>query len=256
MNNRLIIFFLFLILSTNFAQDHSIFTTVLQKYVEDGWVNYEELKKDSEFKNYLEILHKTDPSKLNADEVKLAFWINAYNAFTLEIILEFYPVESINDLHSGGLYLGTVLGTTVWDKDLFEINGKMISLNYIEHEILRKDFEEPRIHFAIVCASIGCPQLRNEAFESDKIYKQLEEQSIQFVNDKTKNLFDLQNREAKISKIFDWFEEDFGENDEQVLIYLANFLPKEVAEDIKMNADKWDLGYTDYDWNLNDIKSK
>lgn len=244
---------LLLLLSINFnAQQHSKFTEVLKVVVKNGLVNYKLLRNNNVFNEYLSQLSETNPDTLN-EKGKLAFWINAYNAFTLEIIVENYPVESILDLHTGGKIIGYLLGKTVWDKEFIEINGKKYNLNNIEHKILRK-MNEPRIHFAIVCASISCPALRNEAFEAEKLETQLEEQTRLFLNDTSRNSFDLKNRQAKISEIFNWFEEDFGNSDENILKLIANYIPENISKDIKSNISKWDISYNDYNWDLNEIK--
>ena len=114
--------------------------------------------------------------------------------------------------------------------------------------------DEPRIHFAIVCASISCPPLRNEAFEPDKISAQLQSQTIEFINDNSRNSFDLKNRKAYLSKIFDWFDEDFGDSEKEVLKYVSQFIPENISKDIKNNLSEWEISYKDYDWNLNKIK--
>jgi hypothetical protein len=234
------------------AQQHSLFADILNKHVKNGLVNYKELKKDKRLDAYLKQLTNTVPEKLGRNE-KLAFWINAYNAFTLQVIVENYPIESINELHTGGRIIGHILGKTVWDKEFITINSKKYSLNDIEHKILRK-MDEPRIHFAIVCASISCPALRNESFEAGKIEQQLQEEAIKFLNDKDRNDFDVTRKTASLSKIFDWFEEDFGSNDEEVLNYTAQFLNVDVAKNIKSNLTKWKIVYKDYNWDLNEIK--
>ena len=113
---------------------------------------------------------------------------------------------------------------------------------------------EPRIHFVIVCASMSCPALRNEAYEADKIDQQLQEQTIEFLRDKDKNEFDLKNKTAIISRIFDWFGEDFGESDKEVIKYISTFLAEDVREDINKNLNSWSISYQEYDWNLNEIK--
>ncbi len=154
-------FLLFVVTKDVYAQDHQLFTDILQKYVLNGLVDYKNLKNDNRLDKYLSQLSNTDPDKLKGNE-KLAFWINAYNAFTLQIVIENYPIESITDLNTGGKIIAYLLGDTVWDKEFITINNKKYSLNDIEHKILRK-MNEPRIHFAIVCASISCPELLNEA---------------------------------------------------------------------------------------------
>lgn len=241
-----------LIVNAN-AQDHQLFTEILNDYVKKGLVDYENLRKDNRLPKYLDQLSNTSIEVLTRNE-KLAFWINTYNAFTLFIINENYPLESITNLHTGGRIIGYLLGKTVWDKEFVTINNKKYSLNDIEHKILRK-MNEPRIHFAIVCASISCPELRNEAFEAEKLETQLEEQAIKFINDPSRNKFDLEKREAKISEIFNWFEEDFGDSEEEVLMFVADYLADDIASDIKNNISKWDVSYMDYDWGLNEYKN-
>jgi hypothetical protein len=234
------------------AQDNKLFTDILTAHVDDGLVDYKNLSSNNKLNQYLEQLSAADPNDFTKHE-KLAFWINAYNAFTLKIIIDNYPVESITDLHTGGKVIGFLLGKTVWDKEFITINDAGYSLNYIEHDILRK-MGEPRIHFAIVCASISCPQLLNEAFEANKIESQLDKQTKLFINDSMRNSFNLKNREAHISKIFDWFDEDFGDSDENVLKFIADYLPAELKIDITNNIDDWDVLYKDYNWGLNEIK--
>jgi hypothetical protein len=198
------LFAISLCVSVTFAQtsndQHLLFTQILNDYVIDGLVNYIKLKDDSRLDDYLEQLQNTNPDNLPTDEDKLAFWINAYNAFTVKFIIEEYPVKSINDLHWGGLYLGSLLGTTVWDDEKILINGARLSLNNIEHDIARKKFNDERVHFAMVCASYSCPSLRNEAYEGFKLSEQLNEQAQLFFNDETKNKFDLKERTAHLSK--------------------------------------------------------
>lgn len=226
------------------GQTHKDFSNILQRNVTNGLVNYKALKQDQKFETYLNQLSSTDPSQLTEKE-ELAFWINAYNAFTLNVILDRYPVKSINDIKFGE--------KSAWEEDFISINKEKYSLNDIEHKILRK-MNESRIHFAIVCASISCPALRNEAYEVDKINQQLQEQTIEFLRDKDKNEFDLKNKTAIISRIFDWFGDDFGESDKEVLKYISTFLPDDVRKDINQNIDKWTISYKKYDWNLNEIK--
>ena len=245
-------FLLFVISKDVSAQDHQLFTVILQKYVLNGLFDYKNLKNDNRLDKYLSQLSNTDPSKLNRNE-KLAFWINAYNAFTLQIVTANYPIESITDLNTGGKIIAYLLGDTVWDKEFITINNKKYSLNDIEHKILRK-MNEPRIHFAIVCASISCPELLNEAFESKTLEKQLELQTINFINDDSRNDFDLKKRQANISEIFNWFDDDFGDSDENVLIFISKYVPENISQDIKSNVTEWDISYKEYNWNLNELK--
>lgn len=239
-------------LNQSFSQQHKLFTETLSKCVNNGFVDYKSLKSNKSLEEYLKQLVNTNPDKLNINE-KLAFWINAYNAFTLQVIIENYPIESINELHTGGRIIGHILGKTIWDKEFITIYNKKYSLNDIEHKILRK-MNEPRIHFAIVCASISCPSLWNEAFEPNKISTQLQSRAIEFINDNSRNSFDLKNRRAYLSKVFDWFDEDFGDSEKEVLKYVSQFIPENISKDIKNNLSEWEISYKDYDWNLNKIK--
>ncbi len=244
----------FLLFITSFlnAQNNKLYTEVLKTYVKNGLVDYSKLKKDNRLNKYVESLSKTNPTKFLHNK-KLAFWINAYNAFTLKIVVENYPIKSITELHTGGRIIGYLLSKTVWDKEFITINKKRYSLNDIEHKILRKT-NEPRIHFAIVCASISCPVLRNEAYTEDKIEQQLTDQTKRFLSDPTRNYFDVKNREAYISKIFRWFSKDFGSSDENILKFITKYLPENISKDIKNNIDAWDISYQNYNWNLNDSK--
>ena len=215
---------------------------------------YKELKDDRRLDKYIKQLENTNPQKIMNEKNRLALWINAYNAYTLMFIIEEYPVESINDLHWGGLYLGSLLGTTIWDDEKIVINGSELSLNNIEHDIIRKKFDEERIHFALVCASISCPLLLNEAYEGYKLDKQLGEQAELFFNDVTKNKFDKNKRTASLSKILSWYEDDFGENEQAILNYVVQFIDMETADDIKSNLSEWNIKYMSYNWDLNEYK--
>lgn len=255
MNKALMI--MLLIITSNFAQspDHSIFTKLMKQYNFNGNLDYKGLVEDKKLNEYLTILSGTDTESLKNDSEKIAFWINVYNAFTIKAIVDNYPIESINDLHTGGRIIGHIFSTTIWDDDFIIINDKEYSLNDVEHKILRKNFKEPRIHFAIVCASISCPQLRSEAFNAHDLEEQLQDQASQFFNDETKNRFDVKNRTANLSKILDWFEEDFGENDEEVLAFVSKYVNNKLSLEIKQNIEEWSIEYLDYNWNLNDYKT-
>jgi Protein of unknown function, DUF547 len=249
-----ILFLVSICSAQNKKDEHLLFTEILNDYVHNGLVNYKELKEDRRLDNYLKQLENTNPDNLLTDDDKLAFWINAYNAFTLKFIIDEYPVESINELHWGGLYLGSVLGTTVWDDEKIIINGTKLSLNNIEHDIARKKFNEEKVHFALVCASLSCPQLRSEAFEGYRLNKQLQDQGIKFFKDNSRNRFDLKTRTVYLSKILDWYEDDFGSSEKEILLYVSQFLDEKTAADIKSNTSQWEIDYLSYDWDLNELK--
>ena len=230
---------------------HALFTAILQQYVDDCSVDYKNLCNDDRLQTYLTQLENTDPDTIASEDTRLAFWINAYNAFTLKVICEGYPVDSINDLHWGGLIVGTIFNKTVWDKKFIHIGGGALSLNNIEHAIIRQEFDDPRIHFALVCAAKSCPPLREEAYTGSQLDEQLQEQGRIFFSQESKNRFDVENKVAYLSKIMDWYDDDFADNDKDLLLYVTQFLPEHVAEAIKADPAAWQIKHTHYDWSLN-----
>ena len=246
---RLVLVFLFSISVTAlFAgsgagkESHGLFTELLTKYVQNGKVNYNELRNDERLDKYLSQLSQTNPAAIENERDRLAFWINAYNAFTIKVICDNYPVKSIMDLKSG----------KVWDEDLVEINGTAMSLNHIEHGIIRKQFNDPRIHFALVCAAVSCPPLRSEAFEGYKLDAQLDDQGKTFLRDKSKNYFEVDKKVAHLTKILEWYGGDFGATSSEILLRIKPFLPPEIGSAIEKNPDQWKIEYNDYDWSLNE----
>jgi Protein of unknown function, DUF547 len=211
--------------------NHSKWNEILQSCVNnDGKVDYNGFKADAKnLETYLNALSENMPKDSWTKAEKLAYWINAYNAFTIKLIIDNYPLKSIKDIEKP------------WSKKFISIGGKLISLNHIEHEILRK-MDEPRIHFAIVCASVSCPKLQNIAFESSTIEEQLNNVTKEFLEDSTKN--NLSKNSIQISKIFKWFPSDFKQEGS-----IIDFLNKYSEITISQNASK---RYKDYDWNLNE----
>ena len=228
--------------SSRFHQDlkkherslHFLFDELLKKYVSDnGNVDYEGFKNSREkLLGYISILQNTFPKldKLKpSKEQKLAYWINAYNALTIDLILQNYPLKSIKDIDKP------------WDQRLWKFGNKWLNLNDIEHQILRK-MDEPRIHFAIVCASFSCPKLQNTAFTVSDIETQLTTATKEFLDDSTKNYISQNN--LRLSKIFKWFAKDFKTNGS-----LIDFLNKYTEIEISSKAKK---SFKDYNWDLND----
>lgn len=247
------IFLLLNLAMTVYAEEQqALFTSVLKKYVQNGRVNYNDLRNDPDLAKYISFLESSNPENFTNDKERLAFWINAYNAYTLKIICDHYPVKSINDLHSGGTVLGHVFKTTIWDKEIVVINHKNTSLNNIEHKIIRPEFKDFRTHFALVCASKSCPSLRSEAYEGLKLNQQLDDQAKLFLTDPFRNRFDVAARKASISKIFDWYQNDFGKDKSEVLVVISKYLPDQIRKSIQSAPDKWDVDYLDYDWSLNE----
>jgi len=222
--------------------DHEPWTVLLQKYVDqDGLVNYRGFQKDSLNLNaYLDDLSTNPPDeKTWSDEEQIAYWINAYNAFTVKLINDHYPLESIKDIGSA---IQIPFINSPWDIRFIEINGIILDLNNIEHSILRKKFNEPRIHFAINCASLSCPMMRREAYVGDKLDAQLEEQAIQFINDSKRN--NITKTHAEVSGIFNWFKGDFTKNG-SLKDFLNLYAKIKIDEDARISS-------MDYDWSLND----
>jgi len=215
--------------SKNF--DHTDWHSLLQKHVSDkGNVNYKEFKKNSKkLKDYITLLSQNVPNSTWKKESKLAYWINAYNALTVDLIIQNYPIKSIKDIKDP------------WGQKLWKLGGKSYNLNEIEHEILRK-MNEPRIHFAIVCASFSCPKLLNKAYTASNMEAQLTKVTKDFLKDAARN--DLSENSIKISKIFKWFAKDFKTNGT-----LIDFLNKYSDITIAKNAKK---SFKDYNWDLNE----
>jgi hypothetical protein len=220
---------------------HEAWNKLLKKHVDKkGFVNYKGFIKDSNALNsYLNLLSENAPGASWTKEEKLAFWINAYNAFTVKLITDHYPVKSIKDI---GSKIQIPFVNTPWQKKFIPMGNKKIKLDDIENNILRKDFEEPRIHFAIVCASISCPKLRNEAFEASKIEAQLVDQTKAFLSDPIRN----KPAENKISPIFKWFGGDFEKNGNKKIDFINKYSPSKV--------DESKIDYMSYDWGLNEQK--
>ncbi len=235
-----------------YAQEHQVFTELLSDHVVSGEVNYSAVCQDERLGQYTNQLATQDPVNISDRDTRLAFWINAYNAYTLKLICDHYPLKSIQQLHKGGFVIGSVLGQTAWDRRIAKINGELLSLGHIEHKIIRKEFDDARIHFAIVCAAKSCPPLRSEAYEGARLDEQLNEQGKIFLANKGLNNFDVTAKTANLSPIFSWFKQDFGSRPARVLEYLLPFMPSEAADAVRQDLGNWRIRYTPYDWDLND----
>ena len=223
----------------------SAFDGVLKRYVsKDGLVNYKELKEDKEFNRYIEYLSTADTDKLPSDKHRLAFWINAYNAFVLKGVLDEYPIKSVLDV-------GWLPHSFFKRKEFLTKQGK-ITLQEIENVKIREAFREPRIHFAINCASMSCPKLLTESYKAGKLEEQFETQATSFINEKSKNYLDKENRILYLSSIFKWYKDDFIQNGEKTEAYIVRYLNPDDAEFIRNN--KITIKYLDYNWGLNEQK--
>ena len=219
---------------TEHSNIHFLWNELLQKHVSDnGNVNYKSFKIDHkkllEYINILAILKSKPEFDSISREEKLAFWINAYNALTIDLIIKNYPVKSIKDIKNP------------WEQRLWQFGDKWYNLEDIEHKILRK-MDEPRIHFAIVCASYSCPKLQNTAFTAGNLEQQLTLATQEFLSDTNRN--EISENTLKLSKIFRWFDKDFEQNGS-----LIDFLNKYSNVTISAKAK---ISYKDYNWDLND----
>ncbi|MEN8857869.1 MAG: DUF547 domain-containing protein [Flavobacteriaceae bacterium] len=214
----------------------SDFNSLLQENVDkQGNVDYKSLKNnEADLDLYLNYLSKTTPSKEWSKNKEKAFWINVYNAYTIKIILTNYPLKSITNIKNNG--------KTAWKTPFAKVGGKTYTLDHIEHEILRKKFNDARIHVGVNCASISCPKLGNIAFTENNIESELERLMKEFINDTTKNK--ISQKKITISEIFNWFPNDFTKEG-SLIDYINKY------SEITVN-EKAQIKYLTYDWSLNE----
>ena len=238
-----------------FDHGHGALAALLARHVRGDRVDYAALAQDrGTLQTYLDGLAAVAPEEFSAwsQDQRFAFWIDAYNAFTLALVVDHYPIDSIKDI--GGLF------DSVWDRrvvplgHLFPEAGRaQLSLNDVEHRILRPVFEDARVHAAINCASESCPPLRPEPYVAERLERQLDEQARQWMADPTRNRYELSADTLRLSKVFDWFEEDFRRDAGSVQAWVARYAPQEVAERIR-GEERLRVRYLDYSWRLNDVK--
>jgi hypothetical protein len=219
---------------------HAEFDRALRASVHGGVVDYPALQADAGFHSFVARLDRVDPDSLRTHHERLAFWINAYNAFAIQGIL---------DGLSPAPYIGWY---RYFHLRCYAVGGQRLTLSDIEHKILRARFREPRIHFAIVCASTSCPELQPRAYHADLLDRQLDQAASAFINDPSRNRFDVRTKVAYLSKIFDWFQEDFSVAAGDVPRYVARYVnDPEIARDLA--AMRYRVEYLEYDWSLNGI---
>ncbi|MCS7037037.1 MAG: DUF547 domain-containing protein [Saprospiraceae bacterium] len=222
---------------------HERWDALLRKYVSpEGLVRYRDFLRDSaELNAYLRLLESAHPNEKTWTRAEqMAYWINAYNAYTVQLILRHYPVSSIKDIKSGIAFVNSV-----WDIKFIRIQGYEYDLNNIEHNILRPVFKDARIHAAINCASYSCPPLRNEAFLAERLDAQLDDAMRRFISDPLRNR--IGPDKAEVSKIFSWFSGDFERDAGSVRAYLNRYLSTPIGPHTP-------LTYLDYNWALNEAK--
>ena len=258
--------------AVDFDHAHSDLDVLLKTHVHGDRVDYASLSKDSGLLDqYLKRLDSVSRAAVDAwpRDQQLAFWINAYNAFTLRVILDYYPIKTWT-------FKGLVVPRNsiiqipgVWKKLSWEVAGQSLTLDHIEHGLIRPDFQEPRIHFAIVCASIGCPDLRAEAFTSDKLEEQLEDQARTYLSNTSKGVrVQREKQRVSVTKLFKWFNEDFdvpapegfqlngrSKKERNILNFVAHYLT-DPSEWELLQSSELDLDFLSYDWSLNDVPQK
>ena len=221
---------------------HELLNQVLQEYVDKaGQVNYTKLKANPEkLERYLDLLAVANPAALSYN-AQLAFWVNAYNALVIKGVIDHYPTTSVRKVKwFGGFFY----------RLKFQVAGKTYTLNQIEHDIIRTEFVDPRVHFVLVCASTSCPPLENSAFSAETIEEHLETATFNFIQEPANVTLDRSERRVYLSKIFKWYKDDFYEGYDGVADFLADYLDPEDAEFLA--STDVEFHYLDYDWTLND----
>ncbi|WP_350335363.1 DUF547 domain-containing protein [Coralliovum pocilloporae] len=231
--------------------DHKVWNTILQQVVfrdKNGInrVDYARLKTrwHRELTSYLEDMQSVTVTRLNRDQ-QFAYWVNLYNALTVKVIADHHPVRSIKDIDiSPGFF-----SDGPWGAELLKIEGHSLSLDDIEHRILRPLWRDPRIHYAVNCASVGCPNLATSAYVAGKLENQLDRAAQAFINHP--RAVTEANGRLIASKIYSWFEEDFGKDSADVIAHLKRYAEPDLAQTLS-RADT--ISSYRYDWSLNDRK--
>ncbi len=232
------------------AFDHSAFDALLRAHVRNGLVDYDAFKNAPEFRAYLDRLAAADPASLGRAE-QLALWINAYNAYTIQLINKHDERRSIRNINKS---FGFVKAYGPWQEKLAAVGGRAYGLDEIEQDILRKRYREPRIHFALVCAARGCPPLRGEAYAGARLDAQLDDQARAFLlRSPAKNRVDVAARTVHLSPIFVGFRDyikDFGGSEAAVGRYVARYFPPGPERQL-LESGAFAVAKTPYDWTLN-----
>jgi hypothetical protein len=222
---------------------HEIWDGLLKQHVKkDGFVDYKGFIRDSaKLNQYLKLISTAHPNDKNwSREEQMAYWINAYNAFTVQLIIRNYPVKSIKDIKNGIPFVNTV-----WDIKFIQMEGYKYDLNNIEHNILRPVFKDARVHAAVNCASYSCPALRAEAFTAARLNAQLDDSMRSFINDPLRNR--ITAGKAEVSEIFKWFKGDFERDAGSVRKFINKYSGKPMGDGVVVS-------HIDYDWRLNDLQ--
>ncbi len=242
------------------------FDRVLQRYVnERGFVDYIALRKDpDDLEDYYYQITTYSPDShpelFPTENHKLAYWINAYNAGAMKTVLTYYPIDSVLDVKQPGIFFFLSNKSGFFFFQRLKFGGKTTSLYYLENSVIRKRFGEPRIHFAVNCASVSCPRLPMQAFYGDKLDRQLDDETRFFLTEDRNFRIDHEEKVIYLSSIFKWYEKDFTdwyskkypEEKASLLSYIELYLEPEKAEALKAVSDSYKISFIPYDWNLND----
>ena len=234
--------------ASGFDHSHSLFGKVLRTFVDGAGVDYRGLKQNpADLKAYLGELSSVSRRAFGgwSEPEQIAFLTNLYNAATLQLIIDHYPVESIKKI--GSRWKGP------WKQEVVRLFGEKVTLDHVEHDLLRKNYKEPRVHFALVCAARSCPPLRREPYVPEKLDEQLHDQGRVFLNTPSENRVDLDSRTVHLSRIFKWFSGDFEGSAGSILAFVRPYFPEEAAKRIESGTFR--IEYLDYDWALNDRKA-
>ena len=224
--------------------DHSIVDQILKSYVNDkGLVDYNGIAKDTALNSYIESLEQAKPETMSRDG-KMAFWINAYNAITIDKVIKWRPKKSVRETLIPGIWTSTKFFTT----REHTVAGKRLSQDDIEHEILRKQFKDPRIHFTIICASSSCPPLPRFAFTEENFQTRIEEETRKYINSGRGTKTDYAENTLFLSKLFDWFSGDFESKSGSVMDFIKPYLNQEALSFLDRKPK---ISYLHYDWSLN-----
>ncbi len=247
---------------------HASFDRLLQRFVDhEGRVNYSALKQDSrDLDEYYHLIATFSPDShpdlFPSESHKLAYWINAYNATAIKTVLTYYPISSVLDVKPPAVFffLSEKSGFFVFQRLTY--GGKTTSLYYLGNGVIRERFQEPRIHFALNCAALGCPRLPGQAFSGEDLERQLDQETRKFLSEARNFRIDHSGKTIYMSSIFKWYEDDFlnwyqknySESKASLVNYIALYLTSDKAAELKEHGNQYALRFLPYDWGLNDKK--
>lgn len=235
--------------SGEFDHSHTQLDRLLKQHVVEGWVDYRVIKANQkELDLALDAMANVSAVEFKQwdKQSRLAFLINLYNAATLKLIVTHYPVKSIKDI--GSFISGP------WKQKMVRLLGQTVTLDYLEHEVIRKEYGDARVHFALVCAAKSCPPLRSEAYVGQRLSEQLDDQGRIFLSQRGKNRVDMKEKTLLLSPIFKWFSADFERQSGTVKNFILPYLRD--ADRLAVKSTSFKVTYSDYDWSLNELNTK